>query len=134
MRPGWTFPPERQRLLGLRSEVPLLMDGGRMTACGVVALTLLAVLPAAAADPGLEVMQKQRDLHRVRDEEETQTLRLVNKAGAVKERKLVRWVFRGAGDLEKILVRFTAPRDVENTGLLVWEAKDGNDDQWLYLP
>ena len=34
-----------------------------MTACGVVALTLLAVLPAAAADPGLEVMQKQRDLH-----------------------------------------------------------------------
>ena len=103
---------------------------------GIAALALLAVLVtvAAAADPGLEIMQKQRELQRVRDEEETQTLKLTNKAGAVKERKLVRWVLRGAGDLEKILVRFTAPRDVENTGLLVWEAKDGNDDQWLYLP
>lgn len=37
-------------------------------------------------------------------------------------------------DLEKILVRFAAPRDVEGTGLLTWEARDGNDDQWLYLP
>jgi len=109
-----------------------------MRLCGIAALALLAVLVtvavAAAAEPGLEIMQKQRELQRVRDEEETQTLKLVNKAGAVKERKLVRWVLRGAGDLEKILVRFTAPRDVENTGLLVWEAKDGNDDQWLYLP
>ena len=109
-----------------------------MRLCGIAALALLAVLVtvavAAAAEPGLEIMQKQRELQRVRDEEETQTLKLINKAGAVKERKLVRWVLRGAGDLEKILVRFTGPRDVENTGLLVWEAKDGNDDQWLYLP
>jgi len=107
-----------------------------MRLCGIAALALLAVLVtvATAADPGLEIMQKQRELQRVRDEEETQTLKIINKAGAAKERKLVRWVLRGAGDLEKILVRFTAPRDVENTGLLVWEAKDGNDDQWLYLP
>jgi hypothetical protein len=32
------------------------------------------------------------------------------------------------------LQRFLAPRDVENIALLTWEAKDGNDDQWLYLP
>jgi uncharacterized protein len=31
-------------------------------------------------------------------------------------------------------VRFLAPRDVENSGLLIWEAKDGDDSQWLYLP
>lgn len=99
----------------------------------VVMVSLVAAVPAAA-DTALEIMQKQRELQRVRDEEETQVLTLVSKAGATKARKLMRWTLRGTGDLEKILVRFTAPRDVENTALLIWEAKDGNDDQWLYLP
>jgi len=53
-----------------------------------------------------------------KDEEERQALKLVSKTGASKERKLVRWVLSGSGDLDKILVRFLAPRDVENTGLL----------------
>ncbi len=79
-------------------------------------------------------MQKHRQVHRVKDEEEHLLLRLVNKAGAVKERRVARWTMNGADDLNKILIRFLAPRDVENTALLTWEAKDGNDDQWLYLP
>ncbi len=96
---------------------------------------LLVLAPAAApAQSGLEIMQKQRALHRVRDEEEHQRVRLVSRSGSVRERAFVRWVKSGTGDLEKILVRFTAPRDVEGTGLLTWEARDGDDDQWLYLP
>jgi hypothetical protein len=103
---------------------------------GILFLAVLAVVaPAPAADPsGLDIMKKQREMHRVRDEEERQALKLVNRAGSTKERKLVRYLLGGAGDLDKILVRFLAPRDVENTGLLTWEGKDGNDDQWLYLP
>jgi len=79
-------------------------------------------------------MKRQHELQRVRDEEERQILRLVSKSGATKERRVTRWVLSGPDDLDKILVRFQAPRDVENTALLTWEAKDGNDDQWLYLP
>jgi hypothetical protein len=79
-------------------------------------------------------MQKHRQVHRVKDEEEQLVLRLVSKSGAVKERRVVRFTMNGADDLNKILIRFLAPRDVENTALLTWEAKDGNDDQWLYLP
>jgi outer membrane lipoprotein-sorting protein len=79
-------------------------------------------------------MQKERALHKLKDEEERQVIKLVNKGGATKERRLMRWTLAGAGELDKILVRFLAPRDVENTGLLTWEGKDGNDDQWLYLP
>jgi Outer membrane lipoprotein-sorting protein len=95
---------------------------------------LLGLASPAAAQSGAEVMTKQRELQKVTDEEERQALKLVSRSGATKERKLVRWVLTGTGDLDKILVRFLAPRDVENTGLLTWEAKDGNDDQWLYLP
>jgi hypothetical protein len=94
----------------------------------------LAAPPPAHAQSGLEIMRQQRERQRVKDEEEHQTLKLVSKSGASKERRLVRYVLTGSGDLDKILVRFQAPRDVENTALLTWEGKEGNDDQWLYLP
>jgi hypothetical protein len=105
-------------------------------AAGVgLGLALVVLIPAPApAQSGAEIMQKHRQLHRLKDEEERLVLRLVNKAGAVKERRVARWTMNGAGDLDKILIRFLAPRDVENTALLTWEARDGNDDQWLYLP
>jgi len=98
-------------------------------------LPALMCLPVPArAQSGLEIMQKHRQLHRVRDEQEQQLVKLVSKGGAVKERRIVRYTLNGRDDLDKILVRFLAPRDVEGTALLTWEAKDGNDDQWLYLP
>jgi outer membrane lipoprotein-sorting protein len=105
-----------------------------LTALVLLLIAVLAPAAPAGAQSGIEVMKKQRELQRVKDEEERQVLKLVSRSGAAKERKLVRWVLTGSGDLDKILVRFLAPRDVENTGLLTWEAKDGNDDQWLYLP
>ena len=89
---------------------------------------------AAWTQSAPEIMRKQREQQRLKDEEEVQTLRLVSKTGAIKERKLVLYTLAGPDYLDKSLIRFLAPRDVENTGLLTWEAMDGNDDQWLYLP
>jgi hypothetical protein len=91
-------------------------------------------VPVGAEPTGLEIMKKQRDLQRAKDEEETQQMTLVNKNGETKQRKVVRQTLTAGNDLSKILIRFKAPRDVEGTGLLTWEAADGNDDQWLYLP
>lgn len=55
----------------------------------VILLLLLVLLPAgvvpAAAQSGMEIMKRQRDLQRVRDEEERQVLKLVSKSGATKE-------------------------------------------------
>jgi hypothetical protein len=57
----------------------------------LLAALLALVAPARAADPSAaDVMKRQREVHRLKDEEERQTLKLVNKAGASKERKLVR--------------------------------------------
>ncbi len=110
-------------------------DGGSLNRVLVCVVVLAVWVPApAAAQSGLDIMKRQRELQQVRDEEERQVLKLVSKSGATKERKLVRYTLTGPGDLDKILVRFQAPRDVENTALLTWESKDGNDDQWLYLP
>lgn len=105
-----------------------------------VALTGFLLLGAAAGTAwaqgptGPDIMKKQRELQKAGDEEETQLMKLINKGGEVKQRRVVRFTITKPDDLSKILIRFLTPRDVENSGLLTWEAKDGNDDQWLYLP
>jgi hypothetical protein len=100
-----------------------------------LAAGLLAAVPGgASAQSALDVMKKEREVQRAKDEEETQTMKLADKQGATKQRRISRWSRQGPNYLFKSMIRFLAPRDVENTGLLTWEAKDGNDDQWLYLP
>jgi len=104
---------------------------------GLVTLATVLVIGdagSAAAQSGLEVMEKQRTLQRARDEVETSVLRIYNKTGDVKERRLVSYAATPRDGVTKTLLRFLAPRDVENTALLTWEGKEGNDDQWLYLP
>jgi hypothetical protein len=100
----------------------------------VVGAAIMAIPAPGEGQSASELMQKQRELHRLRDEEERQLLRLVSKTGAVKERRIVVYTLSGPGGLHMILLRFLAPRVVEITALLTWEAKDGDDDQWLYLP
>ncbi len=114
----------------------MLRIARRSMLVGLAAVAASLVVPPgdALAQSGMDIMKKQRDLHRAKDEEERQTQKIVNKAGNAKERKVVRYNLSGGDDLNKILIRFLAPRDVENTGLLTWEAKDGDDTQWLYLP
>lgn len=91
--------------------------------------------PASAnAESGLDIMQKQRTLQRARDEVETLTMTIRNRSGEVKQRRLVSYTLTPAHGLSKTLLRFLAPRDVENTALLTWEGPAGNDDQWLHLP
>src|SRR5438105_9268183 len=94
----------------------------------VVALALVATGGAVAQAPSaLAIMEKNRALHRARDEEETLAVTIVDRRGAVKQRRLVRYTATGPEGLSKVLVRFTAPRDIANTGLLIWEARTGDD-------
>jgi outer membrane lipoprotein-sorting protein len=107
----------------------------RSTRVLAIAAVLLALVEAAAsAQTGLEIMEKQRALQRSRDEQEIVVMRLVSKSGETKERRMASYLLTGADDRSKTLLRFLAPRDIENTGLLTWEGDEGDDDQWLYLP
>ena len=95
----------------------------------------LMFYPAAAwALSGLEIMQKQRELQRSKDETRTMLVKLISKTGEVKQRRVVVYTLLDDWDLRKILIRVLAPRDVENTGILIREKRDGNDDSWMYLP
>jgi len=122
----------------LRERLPPIgrAPGPRRPRWTTTALSVaIGLWPATAwAESAAEIMQKQRAMHRTRDEEETLLMKLVSKTGQVKERRLVRYTLTSPDNLHKILIRFLAPRSVENTGLLTWEAASGDDDQWLYLP
>src|SRR2546421_6143999 len=97
----------------------------------VLLLAVLAGHATAQAPAALAIMQKHRELHRAKDEEETLAVKIVDKRGGIKQRRLVRATLTAPDGLSKVLVRFVAPRDIANTGLLILEARDGDDDQWL---
>ena len=68
----------------------------------------------------------------------TMRMRLFDRRGRVRERTLTLLALRGGPgkpvDGDRTLVRFTYPNDIENTGFLVWEHPDTDDERFLYLP
>lgn len=98
----------------------------------------LAPLPAqadAAADQGLAIAREQ-------DRRESgfgdysaifaMTLRTADGKEAHREMRML--ALEVAGDGDKSLTIFDAPKDVEGTALLTWTHKTADDDVWLYLP
>ena len=62
-------------------------------------------------------------------------MRLHDRQGRVRERVLTLLGLRGTGAAgDKTLVRFLYPNDIKNTGLLVWEHPNADDERFLYLP
>ena len=60
---------------------------------------------------------------------------LIDPTGKEKERELQILSSSDEAGLSKVLIKFLAPPDIRNTGLLTWEQPgDKEDDQWLYLP
>ncbi len=103
---------------------------------------LLAALLVAGAFAGVSAQQtaewvarqiQERDTGR--DSRAELRMRLFDRQGRVRERALTLLALRGAGGAgDKTLVRFLYPNDIKNTGLLVWEHPDAEDERFLYLP
>lgn len=95
---------------------------------------LLSTL-AVAGEDGTSVMRKVKS----RPDGETRTvdveLKLVNKRGSERVRKLTSYS-KDIGEDVKSIMFFTYPGDVKGTGFLTWDYNDPKkeDDKWLYLP
>jgi hypothetical protein len=62
-------------------------------------------------------------------------MRLFDRQGRVRERTMMLLTKQGSGAMgDRTLVRFLYPNDIKNTGLLVWEHPDADDERFLYLP
>jgi len=59
---------------------------------------------------------------------------IIDKKGRVRVRRLTIYKKRDEQGNLKILIRFTAPKDVKGTGLLTIDHTKSEADQWVYLP
>ena len=63
-----------------------------------------------------------------------QTMLLRNKQGRESRRQLRIKILEVEGDGNKTIFVFDEPRDVKGTAFLIHSHRDGEDEQWLYLP
>jgi len=68
------------------------------------------------------------------DEKSIISIRLVNKQGMERNRKIFMYVKKNPDGTTSSLIKFIAPQEMVDTGLLSLENKDRDSDQWLYLP
>lgn len=81
-----------------------------------------------------EIMEKNDQQRKAEDEQVELTMKLINKKGKERVRKVRQFTKTDADDNQKSIIRFLSPADVKGTGLLTIEHTSRDDDQWLYLP
>lgn len=103
-------------------------------ACALSALGLLLGRPAWADDAGLALARKVYDRADGQDASSVVTMALTEEGRSPRERSMVLYRRNGAEGEVSTLIRFTAPADIEGTGLLTLDAADGDSRQSIYLP
>lgn len=97
---------------------------------------LMMVVGAVSANPtAREIMEAVNDRDDGDNARMEMEMRLVDKRGKERVRKMRRWS-QDRGQDSYSLLFFLAPADVKNSGFLTYDydASGKDDDQWLYLP
>ncbi|MDR2638301.1 MAG: outer membrane lipoprotein-sorting protein [Helicobacteraceae bacterium] len=97
-------------------------------------LAVFALLFAYAfANEAYEIMKKVDERDKGNMMNARMKMILIDGSNKSRER-LMRQYKKIDGDLTKKSIFFIEPADVKNTGFLTFDRRDGDDDQWLYLP
>jgi len=98
-------------------------------------LSSLGLAPASAADLSVdEIIERSAAKRTVKNSVQTMTMKIFDKRGNSRVRKITSKVKEGASGLSKSYVRFDEPSEVEGVQFLTIQNKDADDDQWLYMP
>jgi hypothetical protein len=90
---------------------------------------------AFAEMTGRQIMDKQKQLHKVKTEVLLQKMILIDKSGKKEERTMKIYTKETAQkDIYNSLMVFLEPADIKGTALLSWQHQGAEDDQWLFLP
>ncbi len=107
----------------------------KVMGCILAVLFLMSFSLVQAADlTGRQVMEKQKERHKVKSEIGAEIMLLVDKDKNQEKRQVKRYAKETEKDLHRYLVVFLSPADIKGTALLTWEQKGRENDQWLYLP
>jgi len=97
-------------------------------------LLLFAVIPAYALVTGRDIMGKNDSIQSLRFEESTLTMKLINKNGRERIRRVEQKIANNDKGLRNRFIYFLEPGDIKGTKLLTLENKGEDDTQWFYLP
>ncbi len=102
---------------------------------GILFFGALLLSFALQAQDGTEIMRRVKDRPNGDTRSMEVELKLINKRGDERIRKLKSYS-KDIGDDVKSIMFFTHPGDVKGTGFLTWDYDDPkkDDDKWLYLP
>jgi len=101
------------------------------------ALLPLWPVAAAAAEDGLALARRVYERPDGQDVTSVVTMSLGEEGKPPRVRKMLVYRLNGGKGIEgdvSTLIRFTAPADIDGTGLLTLDAADGGTNQWIYLP
>lgn len=119
-------PERRGQNLGLQRRALL-------GAAGASLLTSWGAPVRASAD-GLALAQRVYDRPDGKDVTSVVTMTLSQEGNRPRVRNMLVFRADGAAGAVSTLIRFTAPADIQGTGLLTLDAADGSTNQWIYLP
>lgn len=88
-------------------------------------------LPERGREIALEADRRARGFGDYRAQME---MILVDRRGSETMRELDLFSLEVSRDEERSLIYFDSPRDIRGTGLLTYSYRDGDEEQWLYLP
>lgn len=118
-------------------QMPFLTGAKSARGWGLVLLCLglsLPVLALADTERGRALAQQVYDRPDGRDVAGRGTMVLTEAGREPRVRRLYSYRRDAGGGEVANLIRFTAPADIAETGLLTIDQADGSTDQWVYLP
>lgn len=104
--------------------------------CRIILALITLTLTTSAfifSQSAREIIEKATDVIDMESMEMATTLKITDKKGRERVRKLVTATQEFNGII-KTVVRFTAPADVKGISMLIYDYKDKADDMWIYLP
>jgi hypothetical protein len=91
--------------------------------------------PASASDLTAEqIIERSTSNRTVKNSVQTMTMKIFDKRGNARVRKITSKVKEDEAGLSKSYVRFDEPSEVEGVQFLTVQNKDADDDQWLFMP
>ncbi len=109
------------------------------TACSLLSVVfssaLMSVSSADEADKAKQVaIVADQAIRSYGDYSATLEMILISKEGETASRVMRIKNFEAPDDIEKSIIVFETPKDLQGTGLLSYGKRSGDDEQWLYLP
>lgn len=102
-------------------------------------LTLLLLsysIPSSAQEDGRSIIMSYQKANEINDLTSKIQYKNISKKGRVQNRELTQYISQSdaVNDQYALLLRFTAPNNIEGTSTLTLQNAKSDDDQWLYLP